>query len=91
MTIAVEWIKNLRTDKERTDFEEVLRNSTMVADRILELLDEWENDLNAKDLREADFDTPNWEVKQAARIGDRRRIHRMRELFSFRLQRKKHG
>lgn len=87
--IPLEWLKSLHTDKERQDFEEVLRNSTMVVDRLIELLDEWDADLTNKDLREADFDTPNWEVKQAARIGDRRRIKKLRDLFSFRTKRVK--
>lgn len=89
MGLPLEWLKSLHTDKERQDFEEVLRNSTMVVDRLIELLDEWDAELTNKDLKETDFDTPNWEVKQAARIGDRRRIKKLRDLFSFRTKRVK--
>ena len=87
MNISLEWVKNLKTDKEKKDFEEVLRNNTMVADRLLELLDEWEEQLHSKDAKETDFDTPNWAVKQAYRIGDKSRIRKLRDLFSFRKQR----
>lgn len=89
MSISLEWLRSLKTDKEREDFEAVLRNSTMVVDRILEILSEWEDELNSKDLKETDFDTPNWDMKQAARIGDRRRIRKLRDLFSFRIKRTK--
>lgn len=82
------WLKSLKTDKEKEDFELVLRNSTMVVDRLIEIVDEWDAELTSKDLSETDFDTPNWEVKQAARIGDRRRIKKLRDLFSFRTKRK---
>lgn len=81
MGLASEWVRSLSTQKEMDDFEEVLRNSTMVCDRLLAILDEWEAELDSKDV---DFATPNWEYQQAARIGDRRRIRKLRDLFSFR-------
>jgi hypothetical protein len=87
MSISTEWIRNVRSDKEAQDFEEVLRNHTMVADRLLELLSEWEETLNAKEAKESDFDTPNWDVKEAYRLGQRSTIRRIRDLYSFRTQR----
>jgi hypothetical protein len=83
MALSLEWTKNLRDQKSKSDFEQVLRASTMVTQRLYELCDEWEEELTRKDTKEADFDTPNWETRQAYRLGDKSRIRKLRDLLSF--------
>jgi hypothetical protein len=48
-----------------------------------EILDEWEEDLTRQETKLSDFDTPNWEVRHAYRLGDRSRIRKLRDLLGF--------
>jgi hypothetical protein len=82
MSISLEWFKNVPQDK-RKDYETIIRNSTIMARRLLELCDEWEEDLNRSESKITDYDSPSWGAKQAHRNGDRSRIRKLRELFSF--------
>jgi hypothetical protein len=80
--LSTEWLKNLPSDKKK-DFELIIRNSTMMAQRILELCNEWEEELDRAEARVSDYDTPSWGFRQAHRNGDRSRIRKLRDLFSF--------
>jgi hypothetical protein len=82
MPLSTEWIKTTPQDR-RAGFEEAVRNSVTALGRLYELLDEWEEELNRAETKLADFESPNWAVKQAYRNGDRSRIRKLRDLLSF--------
>jgi hypothetical protein len=82
MPLSTEWIKTVPQDK-REGFEEAVRNSVTALGRLYDLLDEWEEELNRQETKLADFESPNWAVKQAYRNGDRSRIRKLRDLLSF--------
>ena len=80
--ISLEWLKGIPSDK-KDDFEQIIRHSTIMATRLLELCDEWEADLDRAEAKVSDYDSPSWGYKQAHRNGDRSRIRKLRDLLSF--------
>jgi hypothetical protein len=77
------WTKNLKTPKEREDFESLLHNSVRVLTRLREILDEEENELNREELKTVDFDTGSWAYKAAFRLGQKHRIKKLKELIEM--------
>lgn len=82
MGLSLEWTKGVSPDR-KEGIVLAIRNSTVVAAQVLKLCDEWEAELTAAETKVADFDTPSWAYKQAYRNGDRARIRKLRDLFSF--------
>lgn len=80
--MKTEWFRGTPVDR-REGLEQAIRHSTVALGRLYEILDLWEQDLNSAETRLEDFDTPNWEVRQAFRNGDRARIRKLRDLMSF--------
>lgn len=82
MKLSLEWFKGVPPDR-KDAYESVIRNSTVMAERLLALCDEWENDLSRAETKVSDYDTASWGYKQAHRNGDRARIRKLRDLLSF--------
>lgn len=80
--LSLEWTKGLE-GKRKEQFELALRNSSTALSRLLDMTEEWEEELTRQECNVRDYDTPNWEVRQAHRNGDRSRIRKLRDLLSF--------
>jgi hypothetical protein len=80
--LSLEWTKGV-PDERKASFVEVIRNSTIALNRLYEITEEWEEELNRQEIKLDDFAGPNWAQKQAFRNGDRSRIRKLRELLSF--------
>lgn len=79
----MEWVKALPTEKERKDFEKILRNSILVLNRLYEILDERQRNLDSQEINPKDFDVPNWAYKQAYRNGQKSILKDLKDLFNF--------
>lgn len=78
---STEWYTGM-TPEQKASFEKVLRGNTLLLDRLIDILNRWENELIREETSKDDF-TEGWAYKQAARNGDKRRIHKLRDLVSF--------
>lgn len=81
--ISTEWVKNIDDQKDRDDFESILRNSTFLLDRLRAILAEWENDVYSADRSKKQYETANWEELQAHRNGNLETILKLKDLLSF--------
>lgn len=80
--LSVEWTQGMTPDQKEA-FEKVIRNNSTLVKRLLEILDKWEAEANAKELSIDDFKEPNWANKQAFRNGDKSRIKKVKDLFTL--------
>lgn len=80
---ATEWTETERDPKKKKDLEEIIRHSTVVAERMLSLCDKWEREILQGMRKTSNFDSPAWSEKQASHIGDLKRIDHIRNLFSY--------
>lgn len=76
------WTRTREGDA-KTDFEKIVRNSTLLLTRLKEILEERERELNNKSFSEADFSDPNWSHKQAARLGRLAELKDLKNLIPF--------
>lgn len=78
---STEWYKGLNPNQ-KVEFEKTLRNSTFLLSRIDTILEHWEKELASEELSNKNFNG-DWALKQAAIVGDKRRLKRMKDLIQF--------
>jgi hypothetical protein len=78
------WFKqeHNRNPKQKKDFEEALRNSRVLIDRFMEILDKMSDEIEL-DETSIDFYDAGYPFKQAFRNGEKRNIQRIKDLFDF--------
>lgn len=77
------WTKHLRNDKDRQDFNTILENSSLVLNRLKDILMEEIEVLDRQEGTIDDFKDPAWTHKQAFRNGDRARLRKVLDLITI--------
>lgn len=80
---SVVWTKHLKTEQERKDFNDVLGNSSLVLNRLRDILMEEIEVLDRQEGTIDDFKDPAWTHKQAFRNGDRARLRKILDLLNL--------
>jgi uncharacterized membrane protein YccC len=76
MRYPTRWVSNLEGETRR-NFEGLLENNNKVLDRLVEICYNMINELEAMS---SDFDTPNWALRQADLVGQRRSLQKVIQL-----------
>lgn len=79
--LSVLWTKHLQEPKAKEDFEALLRNSTTIAQRLRQLIEEFETECQSKETSLSEYDTPSWSYKQAHMNGQRSAYTRIKNLL----------
>lgn len=82
------WTQHLDTEEERVKFEESLRGSRWLLDRLNEILLSLERGLDKQEMSPRAYDEPNWDYRQAHCNGYRQCLQTMKDLIT--LDRKEH-
>ena len=77
------WTKHISDPEQKKKFEDTIRASTTLTQRLLEILEEEERALDQLTMSSQDFDSPAWAYKQAYRMGEKARLKKLRDLFNF--------
>jgi len=77
------WTRNLSTQQEKDNFEKGLRSSKYILDRLSDILTEAENDLNSAEISAKNYDTPNWDFKQAHVNGQKSTLRTIKRLLNL--------
>jgi hypothetical protein len=80
--LSMEWTNGIKDEAKRIDFENAIRNSTVLVRRQVEILKQWEAELLTKETSD-DYSSPSWALKQADHIGQRKIIKKLLTLLSF--------
>lgn len=82
--MQIAWFKpeHQKDAKAKKDFELAIRNSRVISDRFLEIVDAMEESLDRKEMSVDDYND-GWVYKQAHINGQRAILNRVKELFSF--------
>lgn len=81
--LSIEWTRHLKDEKQKLDFENAVRNSSVMSLRLIDLLAEWETEIRRKQIGGESFTVPNWAYKQAYLCGELARIQKLKDLFTF--------
>lgn len=81
------WTKNLKTEEEQNNFNNMLLGARPVLERLTELLIEKENSLGASERSIKAYDNPNWAYQQAHKNGCASMLASVKELINLDQQR----
>lgn len=84
------WTKHLQTEEDKQKLEKSIRSARHVLDRLKEILGEMEEELNASELSPKNYDSPNWDYKQAHVNGQKSTLRAIKKLITLD-QEKIHG
>lgn len=77
------WTKNLKTEEEAEHFNNSLRGSKIVLDRLYQLLDEKDQELDRSQKSMESYESPNWELKTAHKNGYSSALSHIKNLISL--------
>lgn len=81
------WTKNLKTEEERENFNNQLLGARPVLQRLSDLLDEKEKELDRSERSQKAYENPNWAYLQAHRNGCAGMLQSIKELLNLDHQR----
>lgn len=81
--LSVDWTKHLPTEKDKKEFEDLLRRSTVLSRRIKEMLVHRLESLESKELSAKAYETASWPYQQADINGSRRELKYLISLFDY--------
>lgn len=79
----IQWTSHLQDQQKKEDFEKVLRNNTLIFDRMFAILQQWEDDINKKERGQEQYKQAGWMPQMAHRNGNKEIIHKLKDLISF--------
>ncbi len=77
------WTKNLKTQEEKDNFNNQLLGARPVLERLQELLNEKEVELDRSERRLSAYETPNWAYIQAHKNGCASMLQSVKELINL--------
>lgn len=77
------WTNHLKTEDEKKRFRAYLHNNRGVLDRLLEICQDMERDLEVRELDADYYDSPSWAARQADNNGYRRCLRIMKNLLTL--------
>lgn len=83
MGVPVQWVKNIKDQKQKELFIEQLFGCSVALDRLKSILIEELRLLSARELSEEAFDKPNWDYRQAYINGDKARLKKILDLINI--------
>lgn len=79
--ISTDWTKHLKDQKEKKEFESVVRSSSFLLSRLRDLLSEYEREIDLSETKLDVYDSPSWSHKQAHQNGRRQAYRKIKELL----------
>ena len=76
--LALVWASHIKDSEKKKEFQEYIRNSRGVLERLTQIIDQELAEANK--TREDDYDTASWACKQADRNGQIRVLNKLRLL-----------
>jgi len=75
------WFQGISDPEKKQDFENSLRNSTIALDRLYTIMDMYLDELEDKEMNEIHFADPEWAVRQAFYLGQKKTLRKIQYLI----------
>lgn len=82
MVAKREWVSHLKEETDKEDFLKVIKASSIVRNRLVDMIDEMVFKLNTKQLSD-DYSSPSWSYLQADRLGQLKSLSNVRRLLQL--------
>jgi len=77
------WTQHLKDPKAKQEFENYVKGSKQLLNRLNDILDGIEKDLDRSETKIEAFDNPNWAYLQAYKNGQRSALEKTKTLISI--------
>lgn len=77
------WTKHLKEEEAKERFRNSVLGSKNVLERLDQILDEMDKDIQTQELNTKIYDIPNWDYRQAHTNGMRSQIKMMKRLINL--------
>jgi hypothetical protein len=81
--LSGKWLQPYKTADEREKFKQVLISDRLVLERLYAIIEEFESELDQNEFSISEYDHAAWPYLKADRIGERRGLHKIKQLLSF--------
>lgn len=82
MAAKREWVSHLKEEVDKEDFFKVIKASSIVRNRLVDMIDEMVFKLNTRQVQE-DYSSPAWSNLQSDRIGQLKSLSYVRRLLQM--------
>lgn len=82
MVAKREWTNHLKEEADKEDFFKVIKASSIVRNRLIDIIDTMSQSLNTKQLSD-DYSSPTWAYLQADRLGQLKSLSYVRRLLQM--------
>lgn len=79
--MLIDWTKHIKDPEEKSKYEDSIRSCRVSHERLIQILSDWEKSLDRIETSIKVYDTPNWDVRQAHKNGNREIIAKLTELI----------
>ncbi len=79
----MQWVKNIKDEQEKKDFEKSVRAQRWVLDHLHSILKDEEQSLDRSETDPKCFEDPNWAYKQAYKNGQRAVLNKVIKLIDL--------
>ena len=80
------WTQHLRDEAAKQNFRDVLVNNSLILDRFLDILKQYEDEVSSKEIKEEHFEKPEFPTRQAYYLGRKAALKQVKDLFTWRLK-----
>lgn len=81
--MLTEWVKHLRSDKEKEDFGKYVLGSKALLNRFKDILQDKEDALDRSEASLEAYEKPNWDYRQAHKNGYRSCLRSIKTLVTL--------
>jgi len=81
--LSLDWTKHLTSEKDKEEFEDLLKRSSVLTRRIKEMLSSRLESLESKELSAKVYENASWPYLQADFNGSRRELKYLISLFDY--------
>lgn len=81
--MIIAWTKHLKDPAAAKQFADYVKGSRQILERLKDIIQEDINNLDTNESSYKDFDTPNWQYKQAFRNGQRSTLKNIQRLLTI--------
>lgn len=85
------WTSHLQEQEEKEKFQRAVRGSKPVLERLKDILNDQENELNRAETDPRNYEVPNWDYRQAHNNGYRQCLYILKKLIDLDQQETNNG
>lgn len=81
--MITKWTSHLKDEVEKERFKSSILGSKKVLERLMDMVNEIEEEMNSVEVSPKNYEIPNWDYRQAHYNGFRQCLHQLRKILTI--------